>query len=148
MKRIVAVVMLLLLLGSWPVAAKTELNDKDKISADSPFYFLDRTGERINYFFAGKQKKVKLKFLYAYERLLETRDLLEKEKTEKATDLFKEATQEFTEGVKLATKYTLESDEVKEIKQKVKDSLNEIRKTMTGEQIDDFTNNLKNLFGN
>ncbi len=148
MKRILTLVLILLVLGSWPVAAETQLEDNDKISADSPFYFLDRTGEKINYFFAGNEKKVKLKFLYAYERLLETRNLLEKEKTDKATDLFKEAAEEFSAGVKLAAKYTLESDELQEIKQKVKDSLNQVRQTMTEEKINDLTTDVKKLFGN
>ncbi|GAB6138553.1 DUF5667 domain-containing protein [Halanaerobaculum tunisiense] len=149
MKKIIFCLLLILILNvSTVLAADNSLTTENKISADSPFYFLDKTGEKVKLLFSKGQDKAKLKFIYAYERLLETGEMLEKEKTDKAGQLFKEAVNNFTTGVKISAQDSIDSKELQQLKEDVNEAMQEVKKEMLHQKVklDKFTNQLKDLF--
>jgi hypothetical protein len=126
LKRTIIITLIFILITIPVLAKQEEPLPKKGLSPDSPFYFLDKTGESIAYLFASKESKVKLKFRNSYERLLEAKDMFKKDKNDKAEELFKEALQDFSEGLKLSKEHVVNSEEFKKIKVEINNTIKEI----------------------
>lgn len=127
LKKIIVITLIFTLINIPVLAKEGESLPKKGLSPDSPFYFLDKTGERITYLFASNKDKVRLKFRNSYERLLEAKDMFKKDEDDKAKELFKEALQDFSEGIKLSKEHLVDSDEFKQIKVEINNTIKEVK---------------------
>ncbi|GAB6098375.1 hypothetical protein JCM16358_02540 [Halanaerocella petrolearia] len=149
MKKLIFVLTLIFIFNSSIIlAAGGELTPENKIKSDSFFYFLDRAGEGFHLFFKSGAEKAKLKFSYSYERLIEAGEMLEQNKTKEASELFKESVNNFSEGINIATKDTVNSEELQEVKKEVEQAISNFKKEMLKSKLnfDKLTNQLKSIF--
>ncbi|TDX52314.1 DUF5667 domain-containing protein [Orenia marismortui] len=152
MKNRIVIITLILILSSTFVAsnswAKEDSSFENKIKADSPFYFLDRLGEKIGLLLTPTEEKAKVKFQHAYERLLESKEMLNDDKDDKAKELFKEGLSNLSEGISLTRKNIINDEEIEEIKEEIKSLGREISKLISQKElsIKSIKNNIKQIF--